>query len=81
MKLKYLEYKYLLNSIEFKTYKYSIQKNLDKLPKDSSFTRIKNFCIFTGRGKGIYKNFKMSRIVFRELALAGQLPGIRKASW
>jgi ribosomal protein S14 len=79
--VKRLEYKYLLTSISFKPYKYSIQKKLDKLPINSSKTRIKNRCIFTGRSKAVYKDFKLSRIVFRELALSGQLPGIRKASW
>lgn len=79
--IKRLEYKYLLHQLNIKSYKYSIQKNLDKLPKDSSFTRVKNFCIITGRARGVYKNFKISRIIFRELALCGQLPGIRKASW
>ena len=43
--------------------------------------RIGNRCTYTGRSKGVYKSWRMSRIIFREKALAGQLPGVQKASW
>ncbi|KAE8038747.1 hypothetical protein FH972_011224 [Carpinus fangiana] len=58
-----------------------MQLKLAKLPRNSSFTRIRNRCIFTGRPRGVYQLFRMSRIVFRELASRGALNGIKKASW
>ncbi|XP_057764649.1 external alternative NAD(P)H-ubiquinone oxidoreductase B2, mitochondrial-like [Salvia miltiorrhiza] len=54
---------------------------LSNLPRNSSFTRVRNRCIFSGRPRGVYKKFRMSRIVFRTLANQGQLIGIKKASW
>jgi small subunit ribosomal protein S14 len=54
---------------------------LAKLPRDSSPTRSHNRCQITGRSKGVLRKFKVSRIMLRELALAGQIPGLKKASW
>lgn len=54
---------------------------LQKLPRNSSPNRIQNRCILTGRGRAVYKKFGLCRNVFRELALEGKIPGIRKASW
>lgn len=54
---------------------------LQSLPRDASPTRLKNRCRVTGRGRGYLRDFDVSRIVFREMANAGYLPGIRKASW
>ncbi|KAI5657561.1 hypothetical protein M9H77_26354 [Catharanthus roseus] len=54
---------------------------LSKLPRNSSFTRIRNRCILTGRPRAVYQLFRMSRICFRELASRGALTGIKKASW
>ncbi|KAM6584263.1 hypothetical protein CsatB_011265 [Cannabis sativa] len=54
---------------------------LAKLPRNSSFTRIRNRCVFTGRARGVYAAFRMSRLVFRDLANKGMLNGIKKASW
>jgi small subunit ribosomal protein S14 len=54
---------------------------LNKLPRDSSPTRLHNRCAVTGRPRGYLRKFNMSRIAFRELAHKGQLPGIKKASW
>ncbi|KAJ6423226.1 hypothetical protein OIU84_024210 [Salix udensis] len=54
---------------------------LAKLPRNSSFTRVRNRCVFTGRPRGVYQLFRMSRLVFRSLASQGLLEGIRKASW
>tara|TARA_B100000446_G_C10279533_1_gene243449 strand:+ start:86 stop:391 length:306 start_codon:yes stop_codon:yes gene_type:complete len=58
----------------------SINK-LSKLPKNSSPCRLRNRCIVTGRPRGNYRKFKLSRIAFRELANNGMLPGITKSSW
>jgi small subunit ribosomal protein S14 len=60
------------------------QKNfaaLARLPRDSSPTRLHSRCQLTGRSKGVYQKFKVSRIMLRELALAGKIPGMKKASW
>jgi small subunit ribosomal protein S14 len=54
---------------------------LAKLPRDSSPTRSRNRCQLTGRSKGVLRKFKVSRIMLRELALAGKIPGLKKASW
>jgi small subunit ribosomal protein S14 len=52
-----------------------------KLPRDSSPTRSHLRCQITGRSRGNLRKFKISRIMLRELALAGKIPGLRKASW
>jgi small subunit ribosomal protein S14 len=60
------------------------QKNyaaLANLPRDSSPTRLRNRCQLTGRSRGVLRKFKVSRIMLRELALAGKIPGLKKASW
>ena len=54
---------------------------LGALPSNSSRTRIRNRCLKTGRPRGYYRKFKASRIVLRELALEGLLPGVKKSSW
>ncbi len=54
---------------------------LRKLPRDSSPTRLTRRCQVTGRPKAVLRKFKLSRIVFRELAYKGQIPGVKKASW
>ncbi|MCC6579952.1 MAG: 30S ribosomal protein S14 [Phycisphaeraceae bacterium] len=52
-----------------------------KLPRSSSATRIRSLCALTGRSRAVYRKFKISRIMLRELALQGKIPGMRKASW
>ncbi|MCK5078949.1 MAG: 30S ribosomal protein S14, partial [Bacteroidales bacterium] len=54
---------------------------LQKLPKNASPVRMHNRCSLTGRPKGYMRQFGVSRINFREMALQGLIPGIRKASW
>ncbi|MEX0821870.1 MAG: 30S ribosomal protein S14 [Rhodothermales bacterium] len=54
---------------------------LQKLPRDSSPVRLNNRCPLTGRTRGFLRDFGVSRIVFREMALEGKIPGVRKASW
>jgi small subunit ribosomal protein S14 len=54
---------------------------LANLPRDSSPTRSHNRCQLTGRSRGVLRKFKVSRIMLRELALAGKIPGLKKASW
>jgi len=54
---------------------------LDKLPKNASPVRLKNRCQLTGRPKGYMRFFGISRIMFRDMALNGIIPGVKKASW
>ncbi|MDB5019871.1 MAG: ribosomal protein [Pedobacter sp.] len=56
-------------------------EGLDKLPKNSSPVRLHNRCKITGRPRGYMRTFGISRVTFREMALAGKIPGVRKASW
>jgi len=56
-------------------------KALDEMPKNSSKVRLKNRCQLTGRPKGYIRYFGVSRVTFRDMALAGKIPGVRKASW
>ena len=55
--------------------------SLQKLPKNSRPTRKRNRCRLTGRPRGFYRKFKMSRIALRELASSGMIPGMVKSSW
>ena len=54
---------------------------LDKLPKNSSAVRLRNRCQLTGRPRGYIRYFGVCRLVFRDMALDGKIPGVRKASW
>lgn len=54
---------------------------LQKLPKNSSPVRKHNRCKLTGRPRGYMRQFGLSRVTFREMALKGQIPGVKKASW
>ena len=56
-------------------------EELDKLPKNSSPVRLHNRCRLTGRPKGYMRKFGINRVTFREMALAGKIPGVTKASW
>ena len=60
---------------------YAAQKKLQKLPRNSSKTRIRNRCSLSGRPRAYIGKFGVSRITFRELALAGKIPGVTKSSW
>ena len=54
---------------------------LDKLPRNSSRVRLHNRCKITGRPKGYMRKFGICRVTFREMASAGKIPGVTKASW
>ncbi len=54
---------------------------LQKLPKNSSAVRLHNRCKLTGRPKGYMRHFGISRVTFREMAVKGLIPGVKKASW
>ena len=56
-------------------------EELQKLPRNASPTRVNTRCSLTGRSRGFIRKYGISRIKFRELALDGKIPGVRKASW
>ena len=56
-------------------------EGLQKLPKDASPVRMHNRCQLTGRPRGYMRQFGISRVLFRKMALEGKIPGITKASW
>ena len=57
------------------------QSTMNDLPRDSSRVRIRNRCKLTGRSRGVYRKFGLSRIKIRELSMSGSLPGVIKSSW
>jgi small subunit ribosomal protein S14 len=61
--------------------RFQAQLKLAELPRNSSPSRIRNRCSLTGRPRGFYRKFKLSRIAMRELASSGQIPGMTKSSW
>ena len=61
--------------------RFKIQSKLNELPRDSSKIRIRNRCKLTGRTRGFYRKFGLSRIKIRELSMSGALPGVVKSSW
>jgi small subunit ribosomal protein S14 len=61
--------------------RFSARMKLAQLPRNSSPVRIRNRCELTGRPRGYYRKFKLSRIALRELASNGHIPGMTKSSW
>ena len=61
--------------------KLAVQEAFAKLPRNSCPTRLTRRCRVTGRAHGVYRKFGVSRIMLREMALRGELPGVRKSSW
>jgi small subunit ribosomal protein S14 len=56
-------------------------EGLQKLPRDASPVRLHNRCALSGRPRGYMRRFGLARVMFREMALDGKIPGVRKASW
>lgn len=56
-------------------------EGLQKLPRNASPVRLRNRCQLTGRPRGYMRQFGISRVTFREMALFGKIPGVTKASW
>ena len=56
-------------------------EGLQKLPRNASPVRVNNRCPLSGRSRGFIRKFGIARVIFREMALDGQIPGVRKASW
>ncbi len=61
--------------------RFAAQLKLAELPRNSARIRIRNRCSITGRPRGYYRRFGLSRILLRELASYGMLPGVKKSSW
>lgn len=84
MKARERKRKALFDKFEAKRQQLKAEGNyvaLQKLPRNSSKTRLHNRCTITGRPKGYMRIFGLSRITFREMASAGLIPGVKKASW
>jgi small subunit ribosomal protein S14 len=61
--------------------RFAARMKLAKLPRNSSKVRVRNRCELTGRPRGVYRKFRMSRIAVRDLASMGRIPGMVKSSW
>ena len=61
--------------------RFTARLKLAELPRNSSKVRVRNRCELSGRPRGVYRKFKLSRIALRALASTGQIPGMVKASW
>tara|TARA_B100000378_G_C17829922_1_gene337631 strand:- start:40 stop:345 length:306 start_codon:yes stop_codon:yes gene_type:complete len=61
--------------------RFKLQSKLNELPRNSSKIRVRNRCKLTGRTRGFYRKFGLSRIKLRELSMSGALPGVVKSSW
>nr|YP_009244228.1 ribosomal protein S14 [Gelidium vagum]AMK96470.1 ribosomal protein S14 [Gelidium vagum] len=72
--------KSIKQTLDFKE-KIKLQEDLQKLPRNSSPYRIRNRCWMTGRSRGFYRDFGLSRHVFREMSHECLLPGVTKSSW
>jgi len=79
--LKRKELLNLLKNAKSLEEKFSISENLQKLPKNSSQTRLRNRCWKTGRPRGYFRLFGLCRNAVREMAHQGLLPGVTKSSW
>ena len=79
--VKRFDFKKQIKKEELLQKKFKLQQKLQKLPRDSSYIRLHNRCLFSGRPKGFFRDFQLSRHFLREMALLGLLPGVKKASW
>lgn len=85
IRVKYCAFRVLLKGllrvVQSRSERQILQNKLYKLPRDSSIIRRRNRCAMTGRGRGTYRLFGLSRIPIREMAAKGELPGVTKSSW
>ena len=61
--------------------RFQARMKLQSLPRNGAKERIRNRCQLTGRSRGVYRKFMLSRITFREMAHKGLIPGLTKSSW
>lgn len=80
--LKRAELKEIINSVTSSDEdKWLAQQKIQRLPRDSSPVRLRNRCRLTGRPRGVYRHFGLSRNMLRIYAMKGELPGLVKSSW
>ena len=79
-KRKVLKKKIMNKSISIEE-RLKLQNKLNDLPRNSANIRYRNRCKLTGRTRGVYRKFGLSRIKIRELSMSGDLPGMVKSSW
>ena len=70
-----------IKSVNLYEEKLGLYSKLQKLPRNSASVRLRNRCFVTGRGRGFYRDFGLSRHVLREMGNDGLIPGLRKSSW
>ena len=80
LKRSNLKKKLLNKELKFED-RIKLQIKLDALPRNSSRIRYRNRCFLSGRPRGVYSKFNLSRIAIRDMAGKGQIPGLTKASW
>ena len=73
--------KNLIKNAEFFEEKLNLHRKLQQLPKNSAPVRLHNRCLITGRPKGYFRDFGLSRNMLRQMAHEGVLPGVTKSSW
>ena len=79
---KYAELKAIINDAnKSDEERYAARLELQKLPRNANPTRLRNRCSLTGRPRGTFRQFGLGRSKIRELAFAGDIPGVTKASW
>lgn len=61
--------------------RFELQMKLSSMPRSGAKIRLRNRCLLTGRSRGVYRRFKMSRIMLRDMGSVGLIPGLKKASW
>lgn len=75
------ELKNQINNTTLLKEKLTLHRKLQQLPRNSSPVRLHNRCLITGRPKGFFRDFGLSRHLLREMAHQGLLPGVKKSSW
>lgn len=79
---KYAELKAIIDDAsKSEEERYAARLELQKLPRNANPTRLRNRCNLTGRPRGTFRQFGLGRTKIRELAFAGDIPGVTKASW
>jgi small subunit ribosomal protein S14 len=79
---KYAELKAIIDDTsKSEEERYAARLELQKLPRNANPTRLRNRCHLTGRPRGTFRQFGLGRMKIRELAFAGDIPGVTKASW
>lgn len=78
-----LSLKYIVMSdlYSYRTRRAANRKLVRLCRRNAKITKVNNYCVISGRSKSVYKDFRLSRIKFRELARSGQLYGVTKSSW